>query len=133
MTATPTQTHPPELAAVEATIARYIAAWNETDADRRLELVSGVFTPDGHYVDPFVDVVGPAGIAEFIGGMQAQFPNHELTLTTTVDLHHDVARFGWQGAAPDGTVAFAGIDVVVLTGDGELAALAGFVGDLAAA
>jgi hypothetical protein len=112
-------------------IAPYLDAWNETDPDRRLARCQEVFAPDAHYIDPFVDATGPEQISEFIGGMQAQFPDHRLERTTSVDAHHDVARFGWAGYAPNGAVAFAGIDVVVLAEDGRIAALAGFIGDLA--
>jgi hypothetical protein len=107
---------------------RYIEAWNETDPTRRLALCEHAFTADAHYVDPFVDATGPAEISEFIGGMQAQFPDHRLERTSDVDAHHDLARFSWTGSAPDGTIAFAGIDVVIAADDGRVRALAGFVG-----
>jgi hypothetical protein len=112
-------------------VASYLEAWNETDPARRLAHCQAAFTRDAHYVDPFVDATGPGEIAEFIGGMQSQFPDHRLERTTSVDAHHAVARFGWAGYAPDGAVAFAGIDVAILAEDGRISGLAGFVGDLA--
>jgi hypothetical protein len=63
--------------------------------------------------------------------MQRQFPDHRLERTTSVDAHHAVARFGWAGYAPDGAVAFAGIDVAIVAEDGRISGLAGFVGELA--
>jgi hypothetical protein len=108
----------------------YIEAWNETDPARRLAHCQEAFTPDARYADPFVDATGPNGISDFIGGMQAQFPDHRLERTTSVDVHHDLARFGWAGYAPDGAVAFAGVDVIVVADDGRIGGLAGFIGDL---
>jgi SnoaL-like domain len=115
---------------LDLNLVRYFEAWNETDPPRRLAHCQEAFMPDARYVDPFVDATGPQQISDFIGGMQGQFPDHRLERTTAVDLHHDVARFGWAGCAPDGAVAFAGIDVVIVADDGRIAALAGFVGDL---
>ncbi len=129
---TNTETLPtPTLEAVQPVIDRYIEAWNTTDDARRLELLETVFTDEAKFIDPFVEADGAQGVADFIGGMQAQFADHVLARTTVVDLHHDLARFGWVGTAPDGTVAFGGIDVVVLAEDGRFTAVAGFLGDLA--
>src|SRR6478736_3310603 len=95
----------PSPEAVQPVIDRYMEAWNSTDAGRRLELLQTVFTDGSKFIDPFVEADGAQGVADFIGGMQAQFPDHALTRTTVVDLHHDLARFEWAGTAPDGTIA----------------------------
>ncbi|HWX33181.1 MAG TPA: hypothetical protein VNZ53_37860, partial [Steroidobacteraceae bacterium] len=36
---------------VNEAVVRYLAAWNERDAHRRLELVAKAWTEDGSYVD----------------------------------------------------------------------------------
>ena len=49
-----------------------------------------------------------------------------------IDLHHGVARYGWQLCAPDGTVALEGIDFAQLDERGRLARVSGFFGPLPA-
>jgi len=58
-------------------------------------------------VDPLLDAKGPDGIAVAISELRNQMPGHSLTRTTTVDVHHDQARFAWTVNAPDGSVAVA--------------------------
>ena len=114
-----------------ATVKDYFASWNETDPTRRLELCRQVWTDDGHYVDPFADARGAAEIDAYLAAMQAQFPDHRIERTTSLDEHHDVVRFGWAGFAPDGTVVFEGIDVVAVAADGRFHEIRGFLGALA--
>lgn len=48
-------------------VERYLAAWNETDADARAKAVALLWTEDGTYTDPMADVAGheaPEGAAE---------------------------------------------------------------------
>ena len=73
----------------------YIAAWNETDADRRRALVADAFTDDASYVDPLMTGEGTDGIAAMIGGAQQQFPGHRFELSAGPDAHHDRVRFAW--------------------------------------
>ena len=84
-------------------------------------------------MDPLIDAVGPEAIAAAIGELRDQMPGHSLRMTTEVDAHHDLARFGWTVNAPDGTVAVAGIDVVTFAADGRLQTAVGFFGEVAAA
>jgi SnoaL-like domain len=117
---------------IENTIDRYLATWNEPDAATRLEQSQAIWAEDGLLVDPLVEAVGPESIAAAIGELRDRMPGHSLTRTTSVDLHHDHARFGWTVNAPDGSVAVAGIDVVTFT-DGHMQTAIGFFGDLEAA
>ncbi len=61
-------------------VERYIAAWNEKDAQRRRELVEALWAPDGRYTDPLADARGPEEIAGLIGAVQQQFPDFTFTL-----------------------------------------------------
>jgi len=119
-------------AALETTVEGYFATWNEPDADRRTALCHEVWTPDGRYTDPLLDATGPQAIAEGLGALQSQFPGHAVARSTALDVHHDRVRFGWQITAPNGSVAFEGIDVAVVDQNGRLASITGFIGDLAA-
>ena len=118
---------------MEAVIDRYLESFNETDAALRSELAHEVWAHDGRLVDPLIEAIGPEQIAAAIGALQDQMPGHALLRTTAIDVHHTHARFGWVVAAPDGTVAVAGIDVVTFAPDGRMQSAIGFFGDLAAA
>jgi hypothetical protein len=118
-----------ETTTLEAIIDRYFDTWNETDDERRLALCAEVWADDGRYVDPFIDATGPRAISDSLGGLQASHPGYTVQRTTAIDAHHDQARFGWNVVAPDGTVAYTGIDVVMVT-DGRLQALSGFFGEI---
>lgn len=118
---------------METTVDTYLAAWNETDADRRSALIARVWTPGGRYVDPLQEATGHDGFAELAAGVQAAYPGHRFRRTTQIDGHHELIRFGWELVGPDGSVTVAGIDVAVLDDDGRLRQVTGFFGELAAA
>jgi hypothetical protein len=115
-----------------ATVDTYLAAWNETDPERRAELVEQVWAPDGTLTDPPMAASGHAGISEMHGALQGQFPGHRFRRATAVDAHHGRFRVGWELVGPDGAVALAGTDVGQLTDDGRLHGITGFFGDLPA-
>ena len=112
------------------TVDAYIAMWNETDPAKRLETIRVAWTDDGHYIDPLMESQGHEGLSAMIDDVQAQFPGHRIRRTTGVDVHHTLARFGWELVGDDGSVAVAGLDVGVLADDGRFSRIAGFLGDL---
>jgi hypothetical protein len=128
MTTTDTAAVPTDL---DATIDRYFATWNETDADRRRALCRQIWAADGHYSDPLLDATGPDAISDGLGSLQTHLPGHTVARSTEIDAHHDRARFGWTVTAPDGTIAVTGIDVVVFAPDGALHSISGFFGQVA--
>ena len=108
-------------------IERYIATWNEPDADLRRKLIDEVWADDASYVDPLVVAEGREAIEATIAGVRQQFPGMGIRLTGPVDAHHNLARFTWE-LAPDGAEAIVvGFDVAVLTEDGRLRAVHGFL------
>ena len=123
-----TTTQPTSTTDLEAVIDRYVESFGEADAAERTALARATWTDDGQLVDPLIDARGPEAISAAIGDLRAQMPDHSLTRTTTIDAHHDHARFGWSVVAPDGTVAISGIDVVTIADDGRLRTAIGFFG-----
>ena len=106
----------------------YIAAWNETDADRRRALVADAFTDDASYVDPLMTGEGTDGIAAMIGGAQQQFPGHRFELSAGPDAHHDRVRFAWTlVGGENGSAVAAGVDFATVADDGRLQAVTGFL------
>jgi len=114
-------------------VDRYIAMWNETDPDRRRELVAQTVTEDASYLDPLMAGDGIDGISEMIAGAQQQFPGHRFALVAGPDSHHDRVRFTWSLAASSGDPAAIGIDFVTVAEDGRMRAITGFLEPAAAA
>jgi hypothetical protein len=56
------------------TVASYIAAWNETDSERRRAVIARTWSGDGTYLDTHLDGCGHAAIDAMIAAVQQQFP-----------------------------------------------------------
>src|ERR671933_819487 len=106
---------------------RYIAAWNEPDEETRRPRGAELWTDDGRYVDPLVDVAGPEGITATIGAVQQQFPGFVFRLAGPVDGHHEQLRFSWELGPAGEAAPIAGSDVAVTDGNGRLRTVLGFL------
>ena len=112
---------------------RYIASWNETDPAARRATLEGLWANDGRYTDPLADVQGIDDIDATIAAVQGQFPTFSFRLVGPVDGHGSQCRFAWE-LGPDGADApVAGFDVAVLTPDGKVQAVLGFLDRVPAA
>jgi hypothetical protein len=112
----------------------YFAMWNEADGDARRAVVSATWTPDASYVDPMFSADGYDGLDTMVTAVHGQFPGHAFRLTGDVDAHHDRLRWTWAlepvgGGAPVAT----GLDVAVVSADGRLSQVTGFIDAPAAA
>ncbi|GAA3962127.1 nuclear transport factor 2 family protein [Actinomadura viridis] len=114
-------------------VERYLATWNERDADARRAAIDEVWAEDARYVDPLADAEGRAAIDATIGAVQEQFPGLVFRLAGEVDAHHDVARFTWELGPEGGEALVVGFDVAVLSGDGRIATVHGFLDKVPAA
>jgi hypothetical protein len=104
----------------------YIAAWNETDAEKRQGLLDAAFTGDVRYRDPIMQGDGHGGIAALIDGVQQRFPDFRFSLKGEPDGFGDAIRFSW-GLGPAGTEApIEGTDIGVIQ-DGRLKSITGFL------
>ena len=114
-------------------VLRYMAIWNETDAQRRRALLAEAFVSDGSYMDPNRQGVGYQELDALMSSAQMAFPGYRLRLVSGIDLHHDgYVRFSWAaGGLPDAPVYLAGTDFMRLTADGRIQFVVGF-GDAAA-
>ena len=112
---------------VQSVIERYIDAWNETDANRRREMIASVFSEDATYTDPLAAVRGHAAIDQFVAAAQAQFAGLQFSLAGPIDAHHDQARFTWHLGTPGAAEPVViGFDVAVLN-DGRVREVYGFL------
>jgi SnoaL-like domain len=107
-------------------IDRYIAVWNETDAERRRDLIARTWTEDSTYIDPLMRGEGRGGIDAMTHAVQAQFPGLLFRRTSDVDAYNDRVRFSWE-LGPEGSPALAGgVDFGVVVGD-RLQTITGFL------
>jgi hypothetical protein len=111
-------------------VRRYCAAWNESGATLRYEMLRGVWSSGGVYVDPTVQVSGIHSLVAYIGVAMARNPGSKIAMTSGVDAHHGQIRFGWSRIQEDGTPISGGIDFAELSEEGTLLRVIGFLGDL---
>jgi hypothetical protein len=114
-------------------VERYLAAWNETDADARTKAVAELWTEDATYTDPLADVAGHAGIVAVIEGAQGMFPGFVFTPGAVHDAHHGIARFTWHLGPAGEEPVVVGFDVVELAEDGRIGKVLGFLDKVPAA
>jgi SnoaL-like domain len=115
------------MADTDTLVNNYIAMWNETDPDRRRELVAQTVSSDADYVDPVMEGSGVDGISTMIGAAQTQFPGHRFTLLAGPEGHHDRVRFTWSLAADGGAPVAIGVDFVSLADDGRMRSITGYL------
>lgn len=101
----------------ENIVQRYLDAFNETDGASRRALLVELWSPDGTYTDPHVEVRGPEGVDTFIAQTQERFPGYTFKLGSDVDAHHQQARFQWHAGPAEDPAQFVGFDVIVTDGE----------------
>jgi hypothetical protein len=128
-------TNPTELA------DRYVALWNEPDADRRRAAVAELWTEDGaHILQPPQDVrdaaaapgIGLTALFEARGhaALEARATSAHTEFIASGDYRFrrrddverlaDVVKFSWEMVTRDGEVAGAGLEFLVLAPDGRI-------------
>jgi hypothetical protein len=106
---------------------QYIATWNETDPAARRALIDEIWSSSGRYIDPLAEVAGRDQIDAVIAAAQAQFAGMTFRLASTVDAHHDQARFTWALGPDDADAIVIGFDVAQRDTDGRLTLVLGFL------
>jgi hypothetical protein len=101
--------------------------WNETDPQRRRELVAETVTADASYLDPIMRGVGVDEISDMIAAAQSQFPGHRFELVSGPDVHHDRVRFTWSLGPAAGEPVALGVDFATVADDGRLRDITGFL------
>ena len=109
-------------------VVSYIAAWNETDARKRRDLVAKTWTDGGIYVDAHRRGDGHASIDAMIAKAQKQFPGYRVRLVSKIEAHNGYIRFSWAaGGTEQAPLYLGGTDFAVAATDGRLQSVTGFV------
>jgi hypothetical protein len=111
-------------------VQSYGSAWNTSDEAERRALLEKAWADDGVYADPMGRAEGRDALVAHIAGFQEQMPGNRIVLTSGVDQHGNVLRFGWEMQGPDGATLMEGVDFGTLAADGRLASITGFFGPL---
>lgn len=116
------------VAEIEKVADRYIAVWNEPDAESRRQAIAALWTEDATYTDPLAAVEGRQDIEGVIASVRDQFPGHAFRLLGDADAHHNVLRFRWE-LVPEGSEesVVEGFDVAVVADDGRVRDVYGFL------
>lgn len=107
--------------------AQYVSIWNENDPVRRRKQIEETFTAQASYLDPLMQGAGHDGLDGMISAAQAQFAGLRFQVSGTPDGHHDVVRFSWSLGAEDSESLAAGTDIAVITPDGRIERVTGFI------
>jgi hypothetical protein len=111
---------------------RYIDLWNETDPQRRGNLMTDLWNETGTYLDPLMQGEGHDQIDALITGVHGQFPGFRFSLLGQPDGYGNQVRFSWQ-LGPEGSDGpVKGTDFVTLE-NGRLAGVIGFLDQMPAA
>jgi hypothetical protein len=108
-------------------VARYLEAWNESDAARRARRVAELWSADARYTDPLADVRGHEAISGLIGAVQQHYPGHRFEPHGAVDAHGRYLRFSWQLCDAGGRGVARGTDFAELLDDRRLRSVTGFL------
>jgi hypothetical protein len=128
------------LSAAELT-EKYVALWNEPDADRRRRMIAELWTENGrHVLQPPQEIrviaarpgVAMTAILEARGyeEIEARAASAYEHWVGSEELHFrgrddaerlgDVVKFHWEAVANDGEVVAVGLNFLVLAGDGRI-------------
>jgi hypothetical protein len=114
------------MAILEETLFAYIAAWSESDEERRRALLEQVWEENGTYSDPTVEAQGREALVQHIGAFLRRYPGYRTLLTSGVSRHHSYFRFCWVVVKPDGGRVFEGVDFGETGFQGRLHRITGF-------
>jgi uncharacterized protein YndB with AHSA1/START domain len=111
---------------VDALWDAWFAAWSETDAARRDELLAACVASDVRFRDFHTDGSGRAWISAWIATCQHRFPGTKLAREGRSLQTRDAVLVRWQASTPDGHVIGRGINHGRLSAEGRLASVEGF-------
>ena len=118
---------------MDQTLADYFAAWNETNADDRRQLLGRCLSDDVELIDPTGRWQGIAELSERIANYHSSTPGTTVVSASGVDEHNGIERYAWRIVDPSGTELMEGLDVAERDSAGRLRRIVMFHGPLPAA
>jgi hypothetical protein len=107
-------------------VDRYVALWNESDADKRRLAIVELWARDGLHLAKRHECSGYATIEDrVVRSYEASIaPGVNIFRhANNVDAHHNVVRFNWHMVRKaTGEIAATGLEMLVLDDDGRIRA-----------
>ncbi|CDN16397.1 MAG: transposase [Richelia sp.] len=114
---------------VRQIIQDYVSAWNSSDSEERVVLMTKVLANNSLYFDSHLPepILNRESHCQFIDRFRNKFPNITLSLTSAPDSHHGHFRFNWQMLQSNGDVFVKGCFFGEIDDKYKITKLVGFV------
>jgi len=103
---------------------RYVAAWNERDADRRRKAIAALWAPDGQRPGGAREAREYGVLGKRLPGSQEKHVGHErnrFRAARNALRRSDVVTFCWEMLPPDSeTVLKSGLEFLVVDDEGRI-------------
>ncbi|MDL2397706.1 nuclear transport factor 2 family protein [Rhizobium mayense] len=96
---------------------RYLAVWNETEAERRRALITEAWTESCSYVDPLMRGEGHEQIDALVAAVHTRLPGFRFKLAGLADRYGDNIRFSWSLGTEGEEPLIKGTDFAILDGE----------------
>ncbi|HEY1706678.1 MAG TPA: hypothetical protein VGG10_00325 [Rhizomicrobium sp.] len=107
-------------------VDRYVALWNESDADKRRLAIVELWAPDGLHLAKRHECAGYAMIENrVVRSYEASIAPglNVFRHANNIDAHHNIVRFNWHMVRKvTGEIAATGFEMLVLGNDGRIQA-----------
>lgn len=116
---------------IKQVIQDYISAWNSSDKEQRMALMTEVLSENCLYFDSHL----PEPIAtrelhcQFIDRFRDKFPDLSLNLVASPNSHHGYFRFNWQMVKSNGDIFIEGCFFGEIDESDRIAKLVGFINE----
>ena len=105
---------------MDRVLVDYFAAWNETDRERRGDLLRRSVSNDAELIDPAGRWSGADGLCERIANYHAAAPGTTVVPASGIDTHNGIERYAWKIVDRGGTEVMEGLDITERDADGRL-------------
>jgi hypothetical protein len=116
-------------------ITRYVATWNESDADIRRAHIEGLWSEQASLFNRVSEYHGPAGIDEAVKRSYDLFVARGFRFRPRGDpaSHHNAVRFSWEMVTADDEIDSVGTQFLILDDNGRIRLDYQFIEDVATA
>ena len=106
-------------------VSRYVAVWNEPDAQARRKEIAALWKEDGAHYTKSIEARGYDALEARVASAYERFVGngrYVFRAIDNVDCHHNTVKFNWAMVpASGGDVESVGFDFFILDTDGRIA------------
>ena len=113
----------PTISEANELVDRYVAVWNELNAETRRSRIAELWAPDYAYIDQTTVWTGHSAIEAEIARVYNELAAKDLAISSAnhSQAHHKVVSFGWHTRAKDSEeVKAVGSDLLILDEGGPI-------------